>query len=71
MKFTVCVLAETEDKDGGTRTNSNRSSYGARYRILVGRRHGAVQNRPARIAAGKFGRHATVHVRSKQSSACR
>jgi len=34
----------------------------ARYRILVGGRHGAVQNGPARIAAGKFGRRATAAV---------
>lgn len=39
---------------------SRRSSFCARYRFLVGRRHGAVQNGAARIAAGKFGRRAAV-----------
>lgn len=53
---------QTPKKDDGTKTNSNRILYGARYRILVGRRRGAVQNEPARIAAGKFGRHATAAV---------
>jgi len=57
--YRMCAR-RTEDTDGGTRTNSN--VWRARYRILVGRRHDAVHNGPAQIAAGKFGRHATAAV---------